>query len=134
MGMLFLRSALVYLHVRHPFLKNLNFVDFVDYLDLQEIYSTEDSFVIRMHMNLDIVVKELKEEDDCFATPDGPLSERIPSAAISSVNNEVKDLVDTTANDSRKQGLHQNYTQWENARIGKRGSQIRSHIHIMAFW
>ena len=77
-------------------------MDFVDYLDFHEIYSTEDSFVIRMHMNLDIVVTVLKEEEDCFAIPDGPLSERIPSAAISSVKNEVKDLVDATANDSRK--------------------------------
>ena len=34
--------------------------------------------------------------------PDGPLSERMLSAAISSANNEVKDLVDATPSDSRK--------------------------------
>ena len=45
--------------------------------------------------------------------PDGPLSEQMPSAAISSVNKEVKGLVDTTPSGSRKQGPCQNYTDEE---------------------
>ena len=39
------------------------------------------------------VVNIFQEEGYLFANPDGPLSEHMPSAAISSANNEVKDLV-----------------------------------------
>jgi len=43
------------------------------------------------------------------------LSDRMPSAAISLANKEVKDLVDATPSDSRKRGPYQNYTDEEKA-------------------
>ena len=56
--------------------------------------------------------------------PDGPLSDRVPSATISSANNEVKDLVNATSSNSRKRGAYQNYTDEERARIGKRAAEF----------
>jgi len=48
----------------------------------------------------------------------------MPSAAISSVNKELKDLVDATPSDSRKQGPYQNYTDKEKVQIGKRAAEF----------
>ena len=39
------------------------------------------------------LLKYFRKKATVLSNPDGPLSERMPSAAISSVNNEVKDLV-----------------------------------------
>ena len=70
------------------------------------------------------LLKYLKKKVTVLPKPDGPLSECMPSAAISSANNEVKDLVDATPCDSRKQGPYQNYTDKEKARIGKRAAEF----------
>ena len=56
--------------------------------------------------------------------PDGPLSDRMPSAAISSANNELKDLVNATPSDSRKRGPYHNYTDEDRALIGKRATEF----------
>ena len=48
------------------------------------------------------LLKYLRKKATFLPNPDGPLSDRIPSAAISSANNEVKDLVNATPSDSRK--------------------------------
>ena len=55
---------------------------------------------------------------------DGPLSDRLPSAAISSANNEVKDLVNATPSDSRKRGPYHYYTPEDRALIGKRAAEF----------
>ena len=55
------------------------------------------------------LLKYLKE-NAILPNLNGPLSDRMPSAAISSANKEAKDLVNATPSDSRKQGPYQNYT------------------------
>ena len=59
--------------------------------------------------------------------PNGPLSDHMPPAAISSANNEVKDLVNAIPSESRKQGAlgpYQNYTDENRAQIGKRAAEF----------
>ena len=70
------------------------------------------------------LLKYLRKKAIVLPNPDGPLSDRVPSAAISSANNEVKDLVNATSSDSRKRGAYQNYTDEERARIGKRAAEF----------
>ena len=48
------------------------------------------------------LLKYLRKKATVLPNPDGPLSDRMPPAAISSANNEVKDLVNATPSDSRK--------------------------------
>ena len=62
-------------------------------------------------------LKYLKKKATILPNPDGVFSECMPSAAISSANNEVKDLVNAVPSDSRKRGLYHNYTDEERAQI-----------------
>ena len=71
------------------------------------------------------LLKYLRKKATILPNIDGPLSDHIPSAAISSANNEVKDLVNATPIDSRKRGLYQNYTDEDRARISKRAAEFR---------
>ena len=48
------------------------------------------------------LLKYLKKKTTVLPNSDGPLSECMPSAAISSANNEVKDLVNAVPSDSSK--------------------------------
>ena len=57
------------------------------------------------------LLKYLREKA-ILPNPNGPLSDHMPSAAISSLNKEVKDLANTTPSDSRKQGLYQNFKEF----------------------
>ena len=47
------------------------------------------------------LLKYLRKKAIVLPNPDGPLSDRVPSAA------EVKDLVNATSSDSRKRGAYQ---------------------------
>ena len=64
------------------------------------------------------LLKYLRKKATILPNPDGPLSDCMPSAAISSANNEVKDLVNATPSDSRKRGPYHNYTDEDRALIG----------------
>ena len=68
------------------------------------------------------LLKYLRKKATVLPNPDGPLSDRMPSAAISSANNEVKDLVNATPSDSRKRGPYQNYTDEDRAPNRQKGS------------
>jgi len=73
---------------------------------------------------MQIALLKYLREKAILPNSNGPLSDCMPTAAISSVNKEVKDLVDATPSDSRKQGPYQNYTDEEKARIGKRAAKF----------
>ena len=69
--------------------------------------------------------------------PEGPLSDRMLSSAISSANKEVKDLVvretDAPINSiTRKRGQCLSYTDKQNLRIAKREANLR-HKHYKVF-
>ena len=70
------------------------------------------------------LLKYLRKKATVLPNPDGPLSDHMPSAAISSANNEVKDLVNATLSDSRKWGPYHNYTDEDRALIGKREAEF----------
>ena len=59
-----------------------------------------------------VLLKYFKKKDTNL---DSRLSERTPSAAISSMHNKVRDLVNAVPSDSRKRGPYQNYTDKERA-------------------
>ena len=67
-----------------------------------------------------VLLKYFKKDTN----PDSSLSERMPSAAISSMHNEVGDLIIAVPSDSRKWGPHQNYTDEERAWTGKRAAKF----------
>ena len=61
--------------------------------------------------------------------PEGPLSDRMPPAAIYSPNKEVQDLVikgdhSNSSSHSRKRGPYLSYTEEEKARIAKRAAEF----------
>ena len=70
------------------------------------------------------LLKYLRKKATVLPNPDGPLSDRMPSVAISSANNEMKDLVNATPSDSRKRGPYHNYTDEDRALIGKRAAEF----------
>ena len=70
------------------------------------------------------MLKYLRKKATVLLNPDGTLYECMPSDTISSVNNEVKDLVNAMPSDSRKQRPYQNYTVEERARTGKRAAEF----------
>ena len=66
--------------------------------------------------------------------PDGPLSDHVHSAAITSANKKVGDLVvresdvpDITGS-CKKRGQYLSYTKMEKARIAKRASEYSYHV------
>ena len=73
-----------------------------------------------------IVLLKYLREKAVLPNPNGPLSDHMPSAAISSANKEVKDLVNATPSDSRKRGPCQNYKDEEKAQIGKGQRTVES--------
>jgi len=64
----------------------------MDFWDFHENCFTENSFVIWMQM---VLLKYLRKKA-VLPNLNGPLLDCMPSAAISSANKEVKDLVDAT--------------------------------------
>ena len=59
--------------------------------------------------------------------PDGPLSSRVPSSAISSANKEVKCVLkdkEPDASRSKKRGQYASYTEEEKAKIAKRAAEM----------
>uniref|UniRef100_A0A1X7SSP5 Uncharacterized protein n=1 Tax=Amphimedon queenslandica TaxID=400682 RepID=A0A1X7SSP5_AMPQE len=59
--------------------------------------------------------------------PEGPLSDRVPTAVISSANKEVKDLVSTSSRattSTAKRGPYLSYTEEEKVRIAKRAVEF----------
>ena len=75
------------------------------------------------------LLKYFRKKMTVLPNLDGSLSECMPSAAISSANNEVKDLVDGTPSNCRKRGLYQNYIDEEKPQQAKGQPNLESQTH-----